>query len=184
MKRVTLFATAVLLAIAVLMLAAGCQSEVTTSSSASTPASPNSTSQTSGSLAPGSDSTTLPAGSAVFAPHDLLSAEEASAISGFAVTLDEGTLNEDPAIGTISERYAYDLDGTGIHALVEIHQDSFGDAALSSFESVQELLKDEITTVDVGEQAFSPWKTPDSCTRTIAATTSSSPSTPMRTSRP
>ena len=38
--------------------------------------------------------------------------------------MDEGTLFEDRDSGTISERYAYDLNGTGIHALVEIHQDS------------------------------------------------------------
>ena len=163
MKRVVLLAAVALLAIAVPALAAGCQSGDTTSSSGSTATSlATGEPQTSESLAPGSDPTTPPVGSAVFAPHDLLSAEEASAISGFAVTMDSGTLNEDPASGTISERYVYDLDGTGIHALVEIHQDSFmsgdavqsGDTTLSSFAFEQGLLEGEITAVDLGEQAF------------------------------
>ena len=60
----------------------------------------------------------------VFQPHELLSAEEASAITTFAVTLDDGSLFKDEESGVISERYKYDLGGSGIHALVEIHQDS------------------------------------------------------------
>jgi hypothetical protein len=162
MKRVALLTTAALLSIALLTLAVGCQSEGTTPSSDSTATSLNGASQTSESLPPSSDPTTLPTSSAVFAPHDLLSADEASELSGHPTTLDPGTLSEDPANGTISERYAYDLDGTGIHALVEIHQDSFkpsaaiqsGDTVLRSFEFEQELSKDDITSVSLGEQAF------------------------------
>lgn len=163
MKRLVLLATAALLAIAALTLAAGCQSGGTTSSSDSTATSPTTgAAQTSESLAPSTDSTTLPTDSPVFAPHDLLSADEASEISGHPTTLDPGTLSEDPASGTISERYAYDLDGTGIHALVEIHQDSFkpsetiaaGETVLSEFSFEKELLIDEITSLDLGEQAF------------------------------
>ena len=40
------------------------------------------------------------------------------------MTLDDGSLFKDEESGVISERYKYDLGGSGIHALVEIHQDS------------------------------------------------------------
>ncbi len=164
MKRVVSLATAALLSIAVLTLAVACQSGGTTSLSEPTTTAPTiGAPQTSESLPPGSDSTTLPANSPVFAPHDLLSADEASDLSGHPTTLDPGTLYEDPASGMISERYAYDLDGTGIHALVEIRQDSLkssaaiqsGNTVLSSFEFEQELSRGEITPVALGEQAFS-----------------------------
>jgi hypothetical protein len=94
----------------------------------------------------------------VFQPHELLSAEEASAITTFAVTLDEGSLSKDEESGTISERYSYDLNGTGTHALVEIHQDSFrtGDGSVKDvFLFEKDLGKAEITPVaGLGDDAF------------------------------
>jgi hypothetical protein len=160
MKRVAWFVMVALLAIVVLSFAAGCGSKVATSSSDTVSDSPTTEgSGTSESSPPSSEGETKPADSPVFAPHELLSAEEASEISGFVVAMDEGSLSEDQASGTISERYAYDLDGTGIHALVEIHQDSLKASAadegvLADFSLNQDLLKDEITAVDLGEQAF------------------------------
>jgi hypothetical protein len=160
MKRVTWFAMVALLVIVVLTFAAGCGSTEVTSSSDTVSDSPTTQgSGTSESSPPSSEGETKPADAPVFAPHDLLSADEASEISGFVVAMDEGSLSEDPASGTISERYAYDLDGTGIHALVEIHQDSLKASAadegvLGDFLFNQDLLKDEITEVDLGEQAF------------------------------
>lgn len=163
MKRVVMLAMVALLAITVLALAAGCQSKDTTSSSKPTATSTAAGEpQTSESSPPSTSPATEPATLPVFSPHELLSADEASDISGHPTTLDPGTLTEDPASGTISERYAYDLDGTGIHALVEIHQDGFkpggavaaGETALSEFSFEKELLIDEITSLDLGEQAF------------------------------
>ena len=94
----------------------------------------------------------------VFEPHELLSAEEASAITGFAVTLDDGSLYKDEASGVISERYAYDLGGTGIHALVEIHQDGLKTSegtVKDAFLFEKDLSKDEIAPVaGLGEDAF------------------------------
>ena len=172
MKKALSLITAALLAIALLAFAAACGSEEATTSPASpatsAPGSPTTSagggeSATSESTPPDSEAPAGPANSPVFAPQDLLSAAEASEITGFAVSMDEGALFEDPESGTISERYAYDLNGTGIHALVEIHQDSFkpaeaiqaGETAQSAFEFEQELSKDEITPVDLGEDAFS-----------------------------
>lgn len=93
----------------------------------------------------------------VFEPNELLSAEEASAITTFAVTLEEGSLYKDEESGTVSERYKYDIDGSTIHALVEIHQDGLrsGDgSAKDDFLGTQELVKSESTTVQLGEDAF------------------------------
>jgi hypothetical protein len=94
----------------------------------------------------------------VFEPHELLSAEEASAITGFAVTLDDGSLYKDEESGVISERYAYDLGGTGIHALVEIHQDGLKKSegtVKDAFLFEKDLSKDEIVPVaGLGEDAF------------------------------
>jgi hypothetical protein len=163
MKRVVWSLTVALLILVVTTSAAGCGArDSTTSSDAVAGSSSTNTSQTSESSPPSTTATAQSADAPVLAPHDLLSAGEASEISGFAVTLDEGTLSEDPASGTISERYAYDLDGTGIHALVEIHQDSFkpseavaaGKTALSEFSFQKGLLKDEITSLGLGEQPF------------------------------
>jgi len=160
MKRTAWSVVIALLVVVLLTFAVGCGSEEATSSSdavagtASTEAS-----ETSESSPDSSEGETRPADAPVFAPQDLLSAAEASEITGFAVTMDEGSLSEDPAGGTISERYYYDLDGTGIHALLEVHQDSYKASAadegvLGDFTFNQDLLKDEITAVQLGEQAF------------------------------
>jgi hypothetical protein len=176
MKRIGMLIVIALVATVVSAFAAACGSGSTTPpASDKTPAvSAPQTSQssevtetteaaeTTESTSPNSEDTVEPADLPVFAPHELLSAEEAGEISGFPTTMDEGSLYEDPDTGTISERYSYDIDGTGIRALVEIHQDGSKSAddlaegwtALADFEFNQDLLKDEITSQDVGEQAF------------------------------
>ncbi len=163
MKKVVWFATIAMLTVIALTFAAGCGSTAVTSSTDAISASVSTdASQTSESSPPGSDDAAQQAGGPVLAPSDLLSAAEASEITGFAVTMDEGSLFKDPASGTISERYAYDLDGTGIHALVEVHQDGFkpsdvvaaGQTALSEFSFQHDMLGDETAPVDLGEQAF------------------------------
>jgi hypothetical protein len=96
--------------------------------------------------------------SEVVEPYQLLSPEEAAAISGFPVMADEGWLNKDPATGTVSDRYKYDLGGSTIHGLVEVHQDSLRDGdgtAKEDYQSMRALVKDEITEVEgLGEGAF------------------------------
>ena len=167
MKRalwLVMFAT---FAVLLFPLATGCSStEVTLLSeppaTSSTDFQTTSSPQSTDSATPATDATEPAASMPVFAPHDLLTAEEAAEMSGFAVTLDSGSLYEDPATGTISERYVYDLGSSTIHALVEIHQDSLkssedleaGDTVLGAFTFEQDLSKNEITPVDLGEQAF------------------------------
>jgi len=117
-----------------------------------------------GATASSTDTTAAPAGgssgpesSQVFQPHELLSAEEASAITTFAVTLDDGSLFKDEESGVISERYKYDIDGTTVHALVEIHQDGFkkSDGSVKdAFLFVKDLSKAEISAVQLGDDAF------------------------------
>jgi hypothetical protein len=160
MKRLVWFVMIALLAVGMLTFAVGCDSKDATSSS-NTVADSTSTSEseTPESSPSSSEGETKPADAPVFSPRDLLSAEEAAEISGFVVTMDAGSHNEDPTTGTISERYAYDLDGTGVHALLEIHQDSLKASAadegvLGDFSFNQELLKNEITEVELGEKAF------------------------------
>ena len=94
--------------------------------------------------------------SQVLNPHDLLSAAEASAIVGLPVTLEEATLYQDDTSGIISERYAYDLDGTGIHALVEVHQDSLktSGSVADDFAFENKLSKNEVEPYDLGDEAF------------------------------
>ena len=94
--------------------------------------------------------------SQVLNPHDLLSAAEASAMVGLPVTLEEATLYRDDASGIISERYAYDLDGTGIHALVEVHQDSLktSGSVADDFAFENKLSKNEVEPYDLGDEAF------------------------------
>jgi pectate lyase len=92
-----------------------------------------------------------------FEPNQLLSAEEASAIAGHPITMDDGSLFKDPESGVISERYKYDLESSTIHALVEIHQDSFktSDGSVKdAFLFEKDLSKAEITAVDLGDDAF------------------------------
>jgi len=98
----------------------------------------------------------------VFEPHELLTAAEASELSGFATRMDEGSLTKDPDSGTISERYVYDIGQSTIHALVQIEQNGYkssdalkqGDTAEKSFSFEKTLSKNNLTAVDVGEQAF------------------------------
>lgn len=124
----------------------------TTSSDVSSPSSTDTTEASSAD--PGGSSTS----DSVFQPHELLSAEEATALIGKPVTLDGGGLFQDEESGVISERYGYDLDGTGVHALVEIHQDGFkkSDGTVKdAFLFEKELGKSEITAVaGLGDDAF------------------------------
>jgi hypothetical protein len=93
----------------------------------------------------------------VFEPHQLLSAAEASAITTFAVTLEDGSLFKDEESGIISERYSYDIDGSTIHALVEIHQDGLkkSDGSVKdAFLLEKDLSKAEIQPVQLGDDAF------------------------------
>jgi hypothetical protein len=102
--------------------------------------------------------------SKVFTPEELLSANEASEISGFKVTLDEGTLMKDPQTGIISLRYKYDINESNTsHALVQIEENGFkpadkinkGFTAAKSFESEMSFSKNEITPVsNIGDKAF------------------------------
>ena len=93
----------------------------------------------------------------VLEPHQLLSAAEASAITTFAVTLDDGSLFKDEESGIISERYSYDIDSSTIHALVEIHQDGLkkSDGSVKdAFLFEKDLSKAEIQPVQLGDDAF------------------------------
>ena len=138
---------------------------VTTSSESGSASTEASSSPTSDAAASSTDTTATTAGAGdsggsdkVFLPHELLSADEASAISTFAVTLDAGSLYKDEESGTISERYVYDLSGTTINALVEVHQDSFrtGEGSVKdTFAMEKNLGKNEITMLkDFGDEAF------------------------------
>ncbi len=152
---------AVVLAIAsVLLVVVGCGGQGTESADeTSTSLAPSgglvttSSSDTTASTAGGSGATS----SKVFEPNQLLSAEEASAIAGHPITMDEGTLNKDAESGVISERYKYDLGSSTVHALVEIHQDSLKESDGSvkdAFLFERDLIKDDITAVDLGDDAF------------------------------
>lgn len=102
--------------------------------------------------------------SRVFLPEDLLSASEATELSGFQVSIDSGSLVKDSQLGTISERYRYDInDMNTAHALVQIEEDGFkpadeinnGNTARHSFETEMSFSKNEITAVsDLGDEAF------------------------------
>ncbi len=99
----------------------------------------------------------------VLEPNALLSSEKASAITGFAVALDKGSLYRNTESGIISERYVYDINKSTIHALVQIEQNGLktdaainaGNTALKSFTTESEFSKKNITSVDLGDKAFS-----------------------------
>lgn len=99
----------------------------------------------------------------VLKPEELLSAVEATELTGYPVTMEEGSLSEDKESGVISQRYVYDINNTTIHALVQIEQNGFkpeseikgGNTALRSFETEVEFSKDNISQVDgVADKAF------------------------------
>jgi hypothetical protein len=178
MKRTVLVFAAALLAASMLLAAAGCgggstgSTDQTTTTSAGPSGGLVTTSSDAGDLGAGATATTAGTASSdttatstggtassdqVFEPHQLLSAAEASAITTFAVTLEEGSLFKDEENGVISERYSYDLGGTGVHALVEIHQDGLkkSDGSVKdAFLFEKDLSKAEITPVQLGDDAF------------------------------
>jgi hypothetical protein len=178
MKRIVFVLAVALVAASTLLVAAGCGGESTGSADKTTTTSvgPSGGLVTTSSdvgdsgagateTTTGSSSTDATAASAngtaasdqVFEPHELLSAAEASAITTFAVTLDDGSLFKDEETGVISERYSYDLNGTGVHALVEIHQDGFkksGGSVKDAFLFEKDLSKAEIQPVQLGDDAF------------------------------
>jgi hypothetical protein len=171
-KKASLAPAAVLLSLSVLLLA-GCgdggasgpstssevpDSIVTSSSEAASsdggqPAS--STDTTAAAAGEGADSDVS---DQVFAPHDLLSADEAASFVGQPVALEDGSLYKDEESGVISERYRYDLGGTTIHALIEIHQDGYkkSDGSVKDqFLFEKELSKGEIMALaGLGDDAF------------------------------
>jgi len=102
--------------------------------------------------------------SKVFLPEELLSASEATELTGFEVSIDENSLSKDSQLGIISERYIYDINESNTeHALIQIEENGFkqadavknGSTALHSFESEMNFSKDEISIVNgLGDQAF------------------------------
>jgi hypothetical protein len=172
MKKASLIAAAVLLCVFVPLLA-GCGDGGTSGASTSSgvpesiiTSSSDAASSDGGQPASSTDTTEAVAGDGadavdsdqVFAPHDLLSADEAASFVGQPVALEDGSLYEDEEGGVISERYRYDLGGSTIHALVEIHQDGYkkGDGSVKDqFLFEKELSKSEITAVaGLGDDAF------------------------------
>ena len=100
----------------------------------------------------------------VIHPDQVLSAEEASAILGLPVTIDEGSRDVDKENGISSLYYHYTLsEMTDVSALVQIEQDGLkpseqleeGLTARSSFDFQAHLLKNESDPVeDMGDAAF------------------------------
>ena len=100
----------------------------------------------------------------VFTPEELLSAEEATELSGFIVSIETTSLMKDTQKGIISERYKYDINESNtVHGLFQIEQNGFkpaaeissGNTAKRSFETEMNFSKNEITALnDLGEQAF------------------------------
>ena len=181
MKKASLAAAAVLLSLSVLLLA-GCgdggasgpstssevpDSIVTSSSEAASSdgGQPASSTDTTEAAQPKALIRTSPI--KVFAPHDLLSADEAASFVGFSRWPSRTAASyKDEESGVISERYRYDLGGSTIHALVEIHQDGYkkSDGSVKDqFLFEKELSKGEITAVaGLGDDAFThgPGPTP------------------------
>jgi hypothetical protein len=98
----------------------------------------------------------------VIAPVDVLSAKEAGDISGFLTTLD-GAADTNTAGGTISQRYHYDINNTGVNALVQIMQNGLksagdlqkGHTARWAFDTEKKFSSSKITPVaGIGDDAF------------------------------
>lgn len=105
----------------------------------------------------------------IYRPDELLTAEEATSMVGYTVTLEEGSLYTSTDLGYISERYVYDIPSEGststttIHALVQITQNGLisadslkeGHDAKWNFDSEKEFSADEISSIPgLGEDAF------------------------------
>jgi hypothetical protein len=132
-------------------------STVNVDAEAGTAASTDSTAASAESTAAPDNGASAAGSDKVFQPHDLLSAEEASALTGKTVTLEDGSLFKDEDTGVISERYKYDIGSSTIHGLVEVHQDglSTGDTtAKDAFLSTQNMVTSESAPVELGDQAF------------------------------
>jgi hypothetical protein len=105
----------------------------------------------------------------IYRPDELLTAEEATSMVGYTVTIDEGSLYTSTDLGYISERYVYDIPKEGItstttiHALVQITQNGLisadnlrqGHDAKWNFDGEKEFSADEISSIPgLGEDAF------------------------------
>jgi hypothetical protein len=100
----------------------------------------------------------------VFKPDELLSAEEASAIIGTVVTLEDGSLNIDNTTGTSSTYYDYELtSSTTLAALFRLVQNGAipkdkleaGNTAASSFENELKMCGDNAEALNgLGDKAF------------------------------
>ena len=105
----------------------------------------------------------------IYRPDELLTAEEATSMVGYTVTLEEGSLYTSTDLGYISERYVYDIPSEGststntIHALVQITQNGLisadelkeGQDAKWNFDSEKEFSADDIYSIPgLGEDAF------------------------------
>ncbi len=88
-------------------------------------------------------------------PLDVLSAAEVTAAVGVPAAVDATADNV--AYGVLGQRYSYDLKGSSIHALLEIHQDGIrtapGTAAQDFFAEKQRSAK-EIAPATIGDDAF------------------------------
>jgi len=105
----------------------------------------------------------------IYRPDELLTAEEATPMVGYTVTLEEGSLYTSTDLGYISERYVYDIPSEGststntIHALVQITQNGLisadslkeGHDAKWNFDTEKEFSADDISSIPgLGEDAF------------------------------
>ena len=105
----------------------------------------------------------------IYRPDELLTAEEATSMVGYTVTLEEGSLYTSTDLGYISERYVYDIPSEGststttIHALVQITQNGLisadslkeGHDAKWNFDTEKEFSADDISSIPgLGEDAF------------------------------
>ena len=105
----------------------------------------------------------------IYRPDELLTAEEATSMVGYTVTLEEGSLYTSTDLGYISERYVYDIPKEGttstdtIHALVQITQNGLispdslkqGHDAKWNFDNEKKFSVDEISSIPgLGEDAF------------------------------
>jgi len=105
----------------------------------------------------------------IYRPDELLTAEEATSMVGYTVTLEAGSLYTSTDLGYISERYVYDIPSEGststttIHALVQITQNGLisadslkeGHDAKWNFDTEKEFSADDIYSIPgLGEDAF------------------------------
>jgi len=141
-------------------------SEKTTASEQTKIGSTEKTAASSSQSAPSGKTGTAPR---IYRPDELLTAEEATSMVGYTVTLEAGSLYTSTDLGYISERYVYDIPSEGststttIHALLQITQNGLisadnlkeGQDAKWNFDNEKEFSADEISSIPgLGEDAF------------------------------